>query len=335
MLHIALNGLGRIGKNIVRLLFTREDIKNHISLVALNSGPASLEQVVHSLRYDSLLGPFPGSITVSGSILSINNHPVQVYTQLDPEKIPWKNNQIDWVIEASGKFKTQEQAYKHITAGAGHVLITAPSADAPIIIIPGVNMAAYTDQKIVSLGSCTTNALAPLLYSIDQACGIKSAFFTTIHAYTNDQVLLDVEHQDMRRSRAAAFNIIPTTTGARNVIGKVIPHLAGFIDGCSVRVPVAKVSLLDLVCQVTTPMGSSILNKKFKEAAEHHLKGIMAYETNPLVSSDFSGNAHSVIVDSLLTHVVGDMLKVYGWYDNEWGYSNRLIDFLVHQALRS
>lgn len=330
MIKIAINGMGRIGKNLVRILTTRPDVKGRISLVALNCGPAPLDTVIHGLKYDSILGAFPGTIKRVDNTVYINDNPLVLYNEINPEQIPWNKHAIDWVIEASGKFRTQAEASQHITAGARRVVISAPSVDAPLTVVPGYNLKAYTNQDVISLGSCTTNALMLLLKVIDQVCTVEQAFFTTIHAYTNDQVLLDVDHKDMRRARAAAVNIIPTTTGASHVVGILMPHLKGVVGGCSVRVPVANVSLLDVVCKVKKPLVASAINDAYHQAAQKELLGLLALEQEQLVSSDFMKNSHSVTIDASLTQTIGNLIKVYGWYDNEWGYSNRLVDFLLH-----
>lgn len=331
-MKIAINGFGRIGRNFLRALFSDPVALKKLHVVALNIGPANPESVAYSFKYDTIMGIFDGDVSYAAHKLSINGHTIKIYAETDPVKINWKQDGVQWVVDCSGKFTKKVDAQKHITAGAEHVLISAPSSDADVTVILGVNTKAYTGQQIVSLGSCTTNAVAPLLQIIHKKFEILSAYMTTIHAYTNNQTLLDVDQSDLRRSRAAALNIIPTTTGAMKVVSKVLPELAGKIEGCSLRVPVAKVSLVDLAFVAKMPLSSEGLNALCTQAAQGALSGIMQITDQELVSSDFSQNSHSVIVDQKLTQVVGSLGKIFGWYDNEWGYSCRLKDFLVMQS---
>lgn len=337
MLRVAINGFGRIGRNFLRSIMQDATALHKLRVVAINIGPAKREFVAHMFKYDSLLGTFHGNVALEGDELIVDAHRIKIIAESDPVHIQWNALSIDWVVECSGKFTKREGAQKHIAAGAQHVLISAPAHDEDITIIPGVNDAAFDPKKhhIVSLGSCTTNALAPTLKVLNDTFGIENSFMTTVHAYTNSQVLLDVETKDLRRSRAAALNIIPTTTGATKVVAKVLPELAGRIDGCALRVPVAKVSLIDISFTSAKPISVPMINEAFHKAAcQGSMRSILGITNEPLVSSDFSGNPHSVIIDGLMTGTNGDhMGKVFGWYDNEWGYSVRLKDFLVSRAV--
>ncbi len=333
MIRIAINGFGRIGRTFLRTLLQDSKVHEHIQLVALNLGPANPKDLVYSVKYDSIMGTYPGPLSYENNILKANNFSIAILTQKDAEQLPWKELAIDWVIDASGKFTQRAQAQKHLTAGAKKVLITAPATDEDVSVVPGVNDHAYhAEHRIISLGSCTTNALAPILHVIHNAFEIQQASLTTIHSYTNSQVLLDVENPKTRLSRAAAINMIPSTTGASQVIGRIIPALDGKIVGSSVRVPLAIVSLVDIVMLVKKAPSKDGVNRQFETACQRELKNIMAVTYEPLVSSDFAGDPHSVTVDGSLTHASDNLIKVFGWYDNEWGYSTRLKDFLLKQA---
>lgn len=334
MIALAINGFGRIGRTFLRVLLSDPTIHKNIKIVALNLGPADPKDVAYATAYDSLMGPLGHPVTYINGMLEVDGHRIQVLTERDPAKLPWKQLKIDWVVEASGKFTTRVGAQLHLQAGAQRILITAPATDEDVSIIPGVNDAAYKHNQhtIISLGSCTTNALAPLLHVLHKEVGITQAEFTTIHAYTNSQALLDVENKHTRLSRAAAINMIPSNTGANKVIGKIIPDLAGSIVGHAIRVPVTKVSIIDLCAQLKKSLTDTQVNDLFIQAQNSYLKNILSVTNEPLVSCDFFGNPHSVIVDSLLTKTQGTSVKVFGWYDNEWGYSVRLKDFLVQHA---
>ncbi len=329
MVTVAVNGFGRIGRSFLRALFSDVEALKKINVVALNIGPARPEFVAHSFKYDSSMGTFPGSVVMKDNILSINDHRIRIYAEKDPLALNWKKDGVAWVVDCSGKFTKKADAQKHINAGAQHVLISAPSQDADITMILGVNSAAYKGQQVVSLGSCTTNAVAPIFKVLQATCGVESAYMTTVHAYTNDQVLLDVEGSDIRRSRAAALNIIPTTTGALKTVAQVMPELAGKLEGCSLRVPVAKVSLVDVSFVMQKKMTVQALNDAFIKASKTDLATIIHFSDQELVSSDYAQDNRSVIIDGSLTQVVGSLGKVFGWYDNEWGYSCRLKDFLL------
>lgn len=328
-MRIAVNGFGRIGKSFVRALLA--DAHSGIELVAINMGKADKESAAFALTYDTFLGTYQGDVEYKDQVLVVDGKRIALISELDPEKAPWRELAIDWVVEASGYFTTKEGAYKHIQAGAKRVLISAPATGDDATIILGVNQEMYhPSQTIVSLGSCTTNAVYPMLKVLQDYFGIEYACMSTVHAYTNTQALLDVDpHQkDPRRSRAAALNIVPSSTGASEVVSKVMPELMGKLAGCSLRVPVGKVSIIDLTVHLGRGASVREVNLAFEEVSQGKLSGILAYTKEPLVSSDFAGNSHSVIIDSLLTQSLGPAVKVFGWYDNEWGYSVRLKDFL-------
>jgi glyceraldehyde 3-phosphate dehydrogenase len=334
MITVAINGFGRIGRNFLRAVLQDPVALKKINIVAINIGPARIDFVAHLFKYDTLMGTYSGIVGFENNELIIDGHRIKLFAQKDPADLPWKQLDIDWVVESSGKFTQREGALQHIAAGARHVLITAPAHDEDVAIIPGVNIKIFkADQhKIVSLGSCTTNAFIPLLNILHTAWTIKQGFMTTVHAYTNSQVLLDVEARDLRISRAAALNIIPTTTGASTMLGKVLPALNGLISAMSIRVPVGKVSLIDLQVMISRSVTVEQINDLFIHAAQTDMRGIVGFTKQPLVSSDFSGSDYSVTVDGLLTSVQGPLVQVFGWYDNEWGYSVRLKDFLVYNA---
>ncbi len=333
-MRVAINGFGRIGRNFLRAVFKDPQARKKIKIVAINIGPARRESVPHMFKYDTLMGTFKGSVVLEDSTLVIDGYRITLVSECDPCKIDWEKYKIDWVIESSGCFTHREMAKKHLAAGVHGVLISAPAHDEDVTIIMGVNENDFNKEKdtIVSLGSCTTNAIVPMLDVLDKSFGVERGAMTTIHAYTNTQVLLDVEDSDLRRSRAAALNIIPTTTGSAKLIGTILPQLKDKITATAVRVPVAKVSLIDLVFQSRVPINSEVINDACKKAHNGYLKGIMDVTAEPLVSCDFSGNSYSVIIDSMLTKANGTMGQLFGWYDNEWGYSERLKDFLMKCA---
>jgi glyceraldehyde 3-phosphate dehydrogenase len=333
----AINGFGRIGRNFFRVLLEDAAARKEIELVAINLGPNEKpETIVHMIKYDTLMGTYKGEIIFHDGKLSVADYAITILTESDPEKLPWAALGVEWVAECSGHFTKRDQAERHLKAGAKAVLISAPAKDEDVTIIPGVNDADFIAGKhtIVSLGSCTTNAFVPTVKVLHDAFGIERGYMTTVHAYTNTQVLLDVNDDDPRRSRAAALNIVPTDTGASKLIGKLIPALAGRIGATSVRVPVAKVSLIDLTFTSPKKLSVEAINKAFADAAASSaMKGVVAITYEPLVSSDFSGNSHSVIIDGLMTDVCSDhMGKVFGWYDNEWAYSVRMKDFLLQRV---
>lgn len=330
-MRIAVNGFGRIGRNFVRAFMADSQARKSIELVAINIGPADENSIAYMFKHDTLMGPFSGTVRFENKTLYIDEYAIPILAESMPERIDWGHYKIDWVVDCSGRFTHREDAQKHITAGARNVLISAPAKDEDITIIPGVNSGAYDSAKhhIVALGSCTTNALLPIIKCLHDTFTIEQGFMTTVHAYTNSQVLLDVETRgDVRRSRAAALNIIPTTTGAMKVLGKVMPELAGKVQGLAIRVPIGKVSLIDLVVHTKKELTVDAIHASIRTASEGSMKGIIDLSMEPLVSSDYSGNNHSVVVDGLLTEASGNMAKILGWYDNEWAYSVRLKDFL-------
>jgi glyceraldehyde 3-phosphate dehydrogenase len=329
-MKIAINGFGRIGKNFLRTLLQDKAALKKIEIVAINVGPSGIDHIAHAFKYDTLLGVYSGTVSQDNKYLTIDGITIALFGESDPEKLPWKALSIDWVVECSGKFTSKALAQKHQRAGAQKVLVSAPVNDADSTIIMGINEADYKkEHTIVSLGSCTTNAVVPLLKVVYDTFGIESAYMTTVHAYTNDQVLLDFDKSDLRRSRAGALNIIPTTTGASKTVSTVIPALQGKLEGCSLRVPVAKVSLVDLAIIAQKPVTIHALHQALQKAQSGSLQHILDLTDQPLVSTDFSNNSHSVVVDTLLTSVTGSLLKLFGWYDNEWAYSCRLKDFLI------
>jgi len=331
MIRIAINGFGRIGRNFLRALCQDKQVLSYINVVAINCGPARIDMVAHMFKYDTLMGTYAGHVELKDTILCVDGHDIQLLAEPTIEALPWRELHIDWVVECSGRATHRQEAQKHRDAGAKRVLISAPAHDEDVAIIPGVNDDMYdpTKHHIVSLGSCTTNALLPTLKVMNDHFGIDYGFMTTVHAYTNSQVLLDVEKDDPRRSRAAALNIIPTTTGASKMIEKIIPELGQRFSGLSLRVPVAKVSFLDVTCAVRKTVSSEALNTVFqREADQGPLHNILGITYESLVSSDFSGDARSVIIDAQLTSVQSNCVKVCAWYDNEWAYSVRLKDFL-------
>jgi glyceraldehyde 3-phosphate dehydrogenase len=325
MIRVAINGFGRIGRMTTRVLLEREKVE----IVAIND-LADTATLAHLFKYDSVHGGFEGSVDAKEDIVVINGHSIAFSKERNPENLPWKELKIDLVIEATGLFRTREKASKHLIAGAKKVIISAPAKDADIkTIVLGINDAILDgSENILSNASCTTNSLAPLVKVIDELCGIESGYITTIHSYTGDQKLHDAPHRDLRRGRAAAVSIVPTTTGAAKAITKIFPHLDGKLGGAGIRVPVPDGSLTDFTCVVKNPRSVKVINAAFKAAAEGELKGILAYTEDPIVSIDIVGNKHSSIFDAQLTSVIGNMVKVVGWYDNEIGYSNRLGDLV-------
>lgn len=333
MINVAINGFGRIGRNFLRAVLQDTETAKKIHVVAINVGSADLKTVAHMFKYDSIMGTYPGNVRIKNNELDIDDHRITMINELDPKKIDWYKFSIDWVVDCSGKFTDRKDAIKHIESGAKRVLISAPAKDADVTIIPGVNDFAYNPDEdiIVSLGSCTSNAIIPTLKVLNDAFTIKHGCMTTIHAYTNTQVLLDVERKDLRKARAAAINIIPTSTGAAKVIGEVLPELNGLISGQAIRVPIANVSLIDLAFVAEEKISAEKINDAFTFAARvEPLKGILDISFEPLVSSDYCGNDFSVVIDGLMTGTKGNLGKVFGWYDNEWGYSERMKDFLLN-----
>jgi glyceraldehyde 3-phosphate dehydrogenase len=327
MARVAINGFGRIGRNVFRAYL--ESQSKDFEIVAINDPISDLDQSAHLLKYDSILGELSHEVSHDADNLIVNGKKIAYLREKDPSTCPWTAHKIDIVLECSGVFTDAAKAKGHITAGAKKVLISAPATNEDITVVLGVNEKLYDPEKhhIISNASCTTNCLAPIAKVIDDAFGISHGLMTTIHSYTLDQRLLDTGHKDLRRSRAAALSMIPSSTGAAKAIGLVMPHLKGKLNGFAMRVPTPNVSVVDLVCTVKKDVTVEEVNKALKAAAEGPLKGILQYSDKPLVSIDFGGNKHSSIVDSDLTMIVEkNMVKVLSWYDNEWGYSNRLVD---------
>jgi glyceraldehyde 3-phosphate dehydrogenase (phosphorylating) len=330
--RVAINGFGRIGRLTLRTMLERH--KTNLTIVAIND-MADLQTNAHLFRYDSTYGIFPGKVAVGEGILKIDGLNISAINQKDPSRLPWKQLNVDIVIESTGVFTDAAQVRAHLEAGAKKVIITAPAKDEDITIVLGVNDSAYNPRKhhIVSNASCTTNCLAPVAKVIHDHFGIERGLMTTTHAYTNDQRILDLMHKDLRRARAAAMNIVPTSTGAAKAIGLVMPELKGKLHGLSLRVPTSTVSVVDLVVDLKKSVSVEDLNNAFQKAAEGKMDGILAYSDEPLVSSDFRGNSASSIVDGLSTVVLeGRMAKVLSWYDNEWGYSCRVGDLATLMA---
>jgi len=327
-MKLAINGFGRIGRMVVRAAIKNGTFGKTFDLVAINStDEAAL--ALHLLKYDSVHGRFPEDVKLEDGCLVIKGRKVKLLCERDPARLPWKELGVELVLECSGAFTEKDKAALHISSGAKKVLISAPGKGVEVTLVPGVNDKAYDPKKhsIFSMASCTTNCLAPVAMVLDEKFGIESGFMTTVHAYTNDQRVLDVGHKDFRRARAAAVNIIPTTTGAAKAIGEVLPKLKGKLDGLSLRVPVTDGSMNDLTVRVSKEVTKEQVNAALREAANGKLRGILEYTEEPIVSSDIIGNPHSGIVDGLCTLVVaGRHVKVLSWYDNEWGYSNRLAE---------
>lgn len=328
MAKVAINGFGRIGRNVLRAYL--ESQPKEYEVVAINDPFQSLEQASHLLKYDSVQGELKGKeISHTDKALVIDGKEIAYTAERDPAKLPWKELNVDIALECSGVFTDATKAKGHIEAGAKKVLISAPAKNEDLTVVLGVNDKDYNPEKhhIVSNASCTTNCLAPVAKVIDDEFGIEKGLMTTIHSYTLDQQLLDGPHKDLRRARAAAQSMIPSSTGAAKAIGLVMPHLKGKLNGFAVRVPTPNVSVVDLVVNTKKPVTAEKVNEAIKKAAKGNLANILAYIEEPLVSIDFCGNKHSSLVDSQLTMIVGEnMVKVLSWYDNEWGYSNRLIE---------
>ncbi|MBN2173570.1 MAG: type I glyceraldehyde-3-phosphate dehydrogenase [Bacteroidales bacterium] len=330
-IRIAINGFGRIGRMFLRVANKKENFE----IVAINDvmDPSTM---AHLLKYDSVHKKFDGQVEFNNNHIEINGHKIKVYTEDDPAKLPWRALEIDVVIESTGKFTSKEDALRHVKmAGANKVIISAPAkgeSDGVQFIVLGVNDHLINKQdKVISNSSCTTNNVAPMIMILDRFWGIEKAFITTVHSYTRDQNILDGPHQDLRRGRAAAYSIVPTTTGAAKAVTKIFPHLAKNLGGAGIRVPVPDGSLTDVTCTLSRPTSIEEINAKFKEASETYLKGILEYTEDPIVSMDVIGNPHSALFDSKLTAVLGDrnkLVKVVAWYDNEIGYSHRLVELI-------
>lgn len=322
--RIAINGFGRIGRGFVRCLVQDPSA---FDLVVINDLTDS-KTLGHLLKYDSIHGRFPGTVSVQKDGLVINDDTVKITALKDPGELPWKDNGVDIVIESTGIFRKRSQAQKHIDAGGRKVIISAPADDPDITLACGINLDSYDPGKhhIMSNASCTTNCLAPVAKVLHETFGIETGLMTTIHSYTNDQNILDLPHKDLRRARAAALSMIPTSTGAAAALKEVLPALAGKLDGMAIRVPTPNVSLVDLTVRLSKTVSRDDINNAFRSAAQGALKGVLAVTEEPLVSVDFNGDKHSATVDLTETIVLKDMVKVLAWYDNEAGYSQRLFD---------
>jgi glyceraldehyde 3-phosphate dehydrogenase len=333
-IKVGINGFGRIGRNIMRAAMGDANV----DFVAVND-LTNAATLAHLLKYDSILGNLDAEISADGDRISVNKDQFQVLSIKDPAQLPWKDLGVDVVFESTGLFTKRDDAAKHIAAGAKKVIITAPAKGPDVSLVLGVNAETYDPAKhhIISNASCTTNCLAPVAKVIHDTFGIRKGWMTTIHSYTNDQQLLDLPHKDLRRARAAALSIIPTTTGAAIAVGEVMPEIKGRLDGISMRVPTPNVSCIDLAVLVDKKTSKDEVNAAFRNAAGGSLEGLLEYTEEPLVSIDFRGNPHSAILDAPYTNVMdGDFLKVLAWYDNEWGYSSRCVDlvrFLVEKGL--
>ena len=323
---VGINGFGRIGRNIMRAAMKHKDI----DFVAVND-LTNAATLAHLLKYDSVIGNLDADVKATGDGISVNGDEFKVLAIKDPAQLPWKDLGVDVVFESTGIFTDRDGAAKHLTAGAKKVIITAPAKKPDVTVVLGVNEGSYDPAKhqIISNASCTTNCLAPVAKVLHESFGIKKGWMTTVHSYTNDQQLLDLPHKDLRRARAAALSMIPTTTGAASAMGEVMPALKGRLDGFSMRVPTPNVSVVDLSAILEKTTTGEEVNAALRAAANGPLKGILAMSDEPLVSIDFKGNSHSSIVDTAYTKVVeGDFVKVVSWYDNEWGYSSRCVDLL-------
>ncbi|MBI4144415.1 type I glyceraldehyde-3-phosphate dehydrogenase [Candidatus Woesearchaeota archaeon] len=324
-MRVAINGFGRIGRQVLQAGINAPDIE----WVAVND-ITDTKTLAHLLKWDSVFGRFPGTIEPKEKSLIINGKEILVLAEKDPTKLPWKAMKIDVVVESTGFFTDRQGASQHLKAGAKKVLISAPAKDADITIVKGVNEHSYDKNKhhIISNASCTTNALAPLVKVLDDNFEVEKGFMVTAHSYTADQRLVDGPHKDLRRARSAAVNIVPTTTGAAKAVAEVLPHLKGKLDGFAWRVPTPDGSIVNFCCTVKKPATSEKINWLFKEVSNHHLKSVIEYSEEPLVLRDIIKNPNSCVFDALSTAVIENMISITGWYDNEWGYSNRIVDVL-------
>jgi len=330
MVRVAINGFGRIGRNILRASLKNKEI----DFVAIND-VTDAKTLAHILKYDSVFGILDADVSAKEGGISVNGKEIKITAEKDPAKLPWNDLKIDIVLECTGLFTNREKAELHLTAGAKKVIISAPAKDEDITVCMGVNHEVYDPRKhsIISNASCTTNCLAPVAKIVNDSFGIVKGLMTTVHAYTNDQKILDLPHKDLRRARAAALSMIPTSTGAAKAVSLVLPELKGKLDGMAIRVPVPTVSVVDLVAEVSRKTSAEEVNAALKAAANGKLKGILEYCDLELVSVDFKGNQHSSIVDALSTKVIGDnLVKVLAWYDNEWGFSCRMRDLVLMMA---
>lgn len=331
-MKVAISGFGRIGKSFLKAAIKQGVLGKEFDIVAINTrSPA--ENHVHLFRYDSVYGRFEGKVEAKDGKFVVNGYEIKWIAETDPAKLPWKELGIDLVLESTGKFRSREDSEKHIQAGAKRVLISAPGKGVDATVVPGVNDDKIdSSMAVFSLASCTTNCLAPVLKIVDEKFGIEAGFMSTVHAYTNDQNIIDGSHKDLRRARAGAVNIIPTTTGAAKAVGQVLPSLDGKMDGLAYRVPVPDGSMNDITLLLKKETTTEELNAEFKRASEQDLKGILGYTEEPIVSTDVVGNPLSSIVDGTLTKAQGRLVKISAWYDNEFGYSSRLVDFIKKVA---
>jgi glyceraldehyde 3-phosphate dehydrogenase len=327
MVKVGINGFGRIGRNFLRAALAA---KAPVEIVAVND-LTSIDTLAHLIKYDSILGRIDQEVSFDDNSLTIGGKKIRVFAEKDPAALPWSSVGADIVIESTGIFTKAADAAKHLTGGAKKVVISAPATDEDVTLVLGVNEGSYDpkNHKIISNASCTTNCLAPMAKVLHENFGIVRGFMTTVHAYTNDQVILDFPHKDLRRARSAATNIIPTSTGAAKAIGLVLPELKGKLDGYALRVPVPTGSITDLTVEVAKETTAAEVNSVMKAAAAGPLKGILRYTEDPIVSTDIVTDPHSSIFDAGITKVIGNQIKVASWYDNEWGYSNRLVDLMV------
>ncbi|MTI69551.1 MAG: type I glyceraldehyde-3-phosphate dehydrogenase [Firmicutes bacterium] len=331
-MKVAINGFGRIGRNVLRIVM--EDKVSDFEVVAINN-PSNIEELAHLFKYDSNFGKFEGTVEVQGQNLIVDGKTIKVLGEKDPEKLPWKDMGVDLVIESTGVFRDKEGASKHLTAGAKKVLISAPAKGEDVTVVMGVNEEDYNkdEHNIISNASCTTNCLAPFAKVILDNFGINKGLMTTVHSYTNDQNVLDASHKkDLRRARACAESIIPTTTGAAKAVGLVIPELKGIVNGMAMRVPTPTVSVVDIVFEVEKNTTAEEVNDVLRKASENELKGILGYSDEPLVSIDYRKDPNSSIIDGMSTMVIDNMVKIVSWYDNEWGYSARVVDLAKYIA---
>jgi glyceraldehyde 3-phosphate dehydrogenase len=332
-IRVAINGFGRIGRNVLRA--ARQSGDSSIEFVAVND-LTDTKTLAHLLRYDSVHRRYPGTVEARDNALVVDGDEVRVYSEKDPAALPWSDLGVDIVIESTGRFTSRSDAAKHLDAGARKVIISAPAKNEDITVVLGVNEEKYDPaaHHVVSNASCTTNCLAPVVRVLLDEFGFRRGLMTTIHSYTNDQQILDLPHKDLRRARAAAVSIIPTTTGAAKATGLVLPEVKGRIDGMAMRVPTPNVSLVDLTAELDKDVTAEEVNAALRAAAEGRLKGILAYEEDELVSVDYVGHPASSIIDAASTSVVAGLVKVIAWYDNEWGYSNRCIDLARYMGER-
>lgn len=329
MTKIAINGFGRIGRLSFRIAFLRDNL----SIVAIND-LTDLKTIAHLLKYDSSFGRFEKEVSIDeeNSEIIVDGTRIKYFQEKEASKLPWKDLGVDVVLECTGVYETKEKCAEHIKAGAKKVVLSAPPKDDTPVYLIGVNEKDYSGEDIISNGSCTTNCLAPMIKVLDDNFGVEKGFMTTTHSYTNDQRVQDLPHKDLRRARAAALNIIPTTTGAAKTVGKVITNLSGQLDGISLRVPTPVVSIVDFICTLKKEASAEEINKAFLEAASGEMKGVLATNDDDCVSMDFKGDSNSAIVDLSLTMANGNLVKVVGWYDNEWGYSVRLVEMAEYAA---